>query len=62
MKLAMQVTLEGMIRALRMKARELGDDGDEALRQAKQRNETALTLLSEESRRFRLETGDEFGS
>lgn len=54
--------MEGLIRALRMKAHEVGDNDDETLRDVTRRNETALTLLSEETRRFRLEAGDEFGS
>jgi hypothetical protein len=57
----MQLTLDGMIRALRMKAHSVGEDFEEAERRAQQRNERALTLLSAESQRFALEAGDEFG-
>ncbi len=61
MKLAMQLTLDGMIRALRLKAHAVGEDFEEAELRAQQRNERALTLLTLESRRFALEAGDEFG-
>ncbi len=62
MKIAMKLTLDGMIRALRMRAHELGDvDYDEAERRATLRNEKALTLLAQEARRYALEAGDEFG-
>ena len=57
----MQLTLDGMVRALRMKVHELGEDYNAAERQAEQRNERALMLLARESRRFALEAGDEFG-
>jgi hypothetical protein len=57
----MQMTLDGMIRALRMKAHEIGDDYDAAERRAEERNEMALTLLAQEARRYALEAGDEFG-
>ena len=60
MKMAMQMTLDGMIRALRMKAYELGEDYDEAERGMVERNEEALMLLAREARRFALEAGDEF--
>ena len=61
MKLAMQLTLDGMIRALRLKAHAVGDDHEEAGRGAQLRNERALMLLASESRRLALEAGDEFG-
>jgi hypothetical protein len=62
MKIAMKLTLDGMIRALRMRAHELGEvDYDEAERRATRRNEKALTLLAQEARRYQLEAGDEFG-
>lgn len=61
MKFVMQLTLDGMVRALRMRAHELGEDYDEAQRRAEERNETALTLLASEARRLSLEAGDEFG-
>lgn len=57
----MQLTLDGMIRALRMKAHRIGDDYDVAERRAEERNEKALTLLAQEARRYALEAGDEFG-
>lgn len=57
----MQLTLDGMIRALRMRVHEIGDDYDAAERRAEERNEKALTLLAQEARRFTLEAGDEFG-
>jgi len=60
-KLAMQLTYDGMIRALRMKLHELGEDYDEVDRRSALRNEEALTLLAQESRRLALEAGDEFG-
>ncbi len=61
MKLAMQMTVEGMIRALRMKAHEAGDDPGEARRRAERHNEEALLLLSAEVRGLSKEVGDEFG-
>lgn len=60
MKFGLQLTMDGMVRALRIKLHDLGDDPDDMLRRAEQRNETALTLLSAESRRVVLEAGDEF--
>jgi hypothetical protein len=57
----MQLTLDGMIRALRMKVHEIGDDYDMAEQRAEERNEMALTLLAQEARRYALEAGDEFG-
>lgn len=59
--MALQLTLDGMIRALRMKVHELGEDHDEAERLAVLRNEEALMLLAQEARRHSLEAGDEFG-
>jgi hypothetical protein len=59
--MAMQLTLDGMIRALRLKAHELAEDYEEAHRRSVTRNDTALTLLASESRRLALEAGDEFG-
>lgn len=61
MKMAMQLTLDGMIRALRVKLHTIGEDYEEAERRAMTRNEQALALLASESRRFALEAGDEFG-
>jgi hypothetical protein len=60
-KIAMQLTLDGMIRALRLKVYNVGEDYEEAVREVEQWNERALTLLGQESRRFALEAGDEFG-
>jgi hypothetical protein len=60
-KLAMQMTLDGMIRALRMKAHELGEDYEDTERGAVSRNEEALALLAREARRHALEVGHEFG-
>lgn len=61
MNIAMQLPLDGMIRALRLKAHTVGEDYEAAVRRAEQWSEKALTLLAQESRRFALETGDEFG-
>ena len=61
MKMAMQLTLDGMIRAMRLKAHAIGEDFDEAERRKAVRNENALSLLAKESRRLALEAGDEFG-
>ena len=61
MKLGMQLTLDGMIRAMRLKMHMLGEDYEEAERRTAMRNEDALTLLARESRRLALEAGDEFG-
>ena len=61
MKMAMQLTFDGMIRALRLKAHSVGEDYEEAERRAEERNERALALLASESRRLALEAGDEFG-
>ena len=61
MKLAMRMTLEGMVRALRVRAHQLGEDEDDMRRHRARRNETTLALLSEESRRLELGAGDEFG-
>ena len=44
----MQVTLDGMIRAMRLKVHQIADDHEEAQRRAETRNETALTLLASE--------------
>jgi hypothetical protein len=60
MRFGLQLTMDGMVRALRTKLHELGEDPQDMLRRAEQRNETALTLLSAESRRVALEAGDEF--
>nr|WP_292772336.1 hypothetical protein [Mesorhizobium sp.] len=57
----MQMTLDGMVRALRIRAHQLGEDEDDVRRHRARRNETTLALLSEESRRHVLEAGDEFG-
>jgi hypothetical protein len=57
----MQLTLDGMIRAMRLKMHMLGEDYEEAERRTAMRNENALTLLARESRRLALEAGDEFG-
>lgn len=51
MKFALQMTLDGMIRALRMKAHEMGEDYHEARLRARERNDAVLALLAEESRR-----------
>lgn len=59
--MAMQLTLDGMIRALRVKLHTIGEDFEETDRRAALRNEEALMLLSAESRRLALEAGDEFG-
>ena len=61
MKLGMQLTLDGMIRAMRLKMHMLGEDYEEVERRTAMRNENALTLLAKESRRLALEAGDEFG-
>ena len=61
MKIAMHLTLNGMIHALRLRAHAVGEDFEETERRAEQRNERALMLLASESRRFALEAGDEFG-
>jgi len=61
MKLALQLTLDGMIRALRMRAHELADDHDESRRRDAIGNQRALTLLAAEGERFVEEAGDEFG-
>jgi hypothetical protein len=60
-KIAMQLTLDGMIRSLRLKAHTVGENYEEAVRRAEQWSEKTLTLLAQESRRFPLETGDECG-
>jgi hypothetical protein len=60
MRFGLQLTMDGLVRALRTKLHELGEDPQDMLRRAEQRNETALTLLWEESRRVALEAGDEF--
>jgi hypothetical protein len=57
----MQLTLDGMIRAMRLKMHMLGEDYEEVERRTAMRNENALTLLAKESRRLALEAGDEFG-
>jgi predicted RNase H-like HicB family nuclease len=57
----MQLTLDGMISAPRLKVHTVGEDYEEAVRRAEQWNERALTLLGQELRRFALEAGDEFG-
>lgn len=61
MKLALQLTLDGMVRALRMRAHELADDQQEARRRDAIGNERALTLLAAEGDRFAQEADDEFG-
>ena len=61
MKIGMQLTLDGMIRAMRLKVHTMGEDYDVAERRAAARNDDALTLLAAESRRHALEAGDEFG-
>jgi hypothetical protein len=55
----MQLTLDGMVRALRLKAFDMGDDHRARLREAEERNETVLALLAAESRRASMEAGDE---
>lgn len=61
MKLAMQMTVDGLVRALRMKAHEVGDDHEVVRRRAELSNEQALTRLAAESRGRAGEAGDEFG-
>jgi hypothetical protein len=62
MNFTMQLTLDGLVRALRLKAHGLAEDYyEEEYRRATMRNETALSLLAAESRRLALEAGDEFG-
>lgn len=61
MKLALRLTFDGMVRAMRLKLLTVGEDHEEAHLRATRGNEKALTLLSEESRRHRLEDGDGFG-
>ena len=61
MNLTLQLTLDGLIRAMRLKAHGLAEDHEEDHRRAIRRNETALSLLASESRRLALEAGDEFG-
>jgi len=61
MKLALQLTLDGMVRALRMRAHELADDPQEARRRDAIGNERVLTLLAAEGERFAEEADDEFG-
>ncbi len=61
MKLALQMTLDGMVRALRMRAHELADYHQEARRRDAVGNERALALLAAEGQRFVEEAGDEFG-
>ncbi len=61
-KMAMQLTFDGMIRALRLKAHAVGEDFEEAERRAGGSATRALTLLaSRNRRRLALEAGDEFG-
>ena len=60
MRFGLQLTLDGMVRALRAKMHDLGDEPYDALRRAERRNETVLALLSAEARRAALEAGDEF--
>lgn len=59
--MVMQVTLDGMVRALRLRVHGLAEDREEEDRRAMTRNERVLSLLTAESQRFRLEAGDEFG-
>ena len=61
MKLTMELTLDGLIRALRLKEHGLAEDYEEEHRRATRRNDTALSLLASESRRLSLEAGNEFG-
>lgn len=61
MKLAMQLTLDGMIRAMRLKVHTMGEDYEVAERRAAARNDDVLALLAAESRRHALEADDEFG-
>lgn len=61
MKLALQMTLDGMVRALRMRAHELADQEQETMRRDAIGNERALTLLAAEGERFAQEADDEFG-
>jgi hypothetical protein len=59
MKLALQLTLDGMVRALRMRAHELADYHQEARRRDAIGNERALTLLAAEGERFAEGADDE---
>ncbi|MEW9806808.1 hypothetical protein [Mesorhizobium marinum] len=61
MNLAMQLTMDGMIRALRLKMHALGEDREEIRNRAVRRNAEALVLLSQEARRTRREVGHEPG-
>ncbi len=61
LKLTMQMTLDGMVRAMRMRTHQLAEDVDDMRRNRAKRNETTLALLSDEARRHALEAGDEFG-
>jgi hypothetical protein len=60
MNFALRLTMDGMIRALRIKAHAIGDGYEPDWRNAEERNEEALTLLSAEARRHALEAGYEF--
>ena len=57
----MELTLDGLVRALRLKVHGLAEDYEEEHRRATMRNETTLSLLASELRRLALEAGDEFG-
>ena len=59
MKLGMRLTLDGMVRALRMRAFEMGEDFHEMRQDAEARNQAALALLAAESRRAAMEVDDE---
>jgi len=59
-KLTMQLTLDGIVRALRIRAHHLVEDADDLRRSRTQRNETTLALLSDEAQRHAREAGDEF--
>lgn len=61
MKLEMTLTMQGMIRALKLRAQDVAEDVEASRRREVGRDEAVRVLLAEEGRRLGREVGHEFG-
>ncbi len=60
MKVELSLTMQGMIRALRLRAQDVVEDVEAARRRDAKGDDAARALLAEEGRRLGRETGHEF--
>ena len=61
MKLELSLTMQGMIRALRLRAQDVVEDVEAPRRRDAEGDNAARALLAEEGRRLGKEAGHEFG-